>query len=335
MWANATAEGITRDLEAMAEVVSTKIILDGGKLYEGHLPKPPSKHGYYRDIAVLAYPSPGGTGLSSALMRPKVTTNIPGPDLAGRTLWINHTDSWEARSQNWSPLFREEFIRRRGDDPVPWLPAMQGVPVGSAELSERFLYDVRKIIADLVCDHFYAPFVRLGTEQGTAFSAECIALTMMADGLQHFKYADFPMGEFWLNSVNQDKPNDIMDAVCGGRWPVSSISLNGYPGCDANLNKIIEETWKPHYSFDITDHIQTGQNELKIEVANTWKNRLLGDSRLPEKDRVTWTLFKHDWFKADAALLPSGLLGPLELVYPQAMPMIRRAVNIRLSWVNE
>ena len=39
---------------------------------------------------------------------------------------------------------------------------------------------------------------------------------MMADGLQHFQYADLPMGEFWLNSVNQDKPNDIQDAVSGG-----------------------------------------------------------------------------------------------------------------------
>jgi hypothetical protein len=39
---------------------------------------------------------------------------------------------------------------------------------------------------------------------------------MMADGLQHSQYADLPMGEFWLNSVNQDKPNDIQDAICGG-----------------------------------------------------------------------------------------------------------------------
>jgi len=140
-----------------------------------------------------------------------------GPRLTGQTLWINHTDSWEARSQNWSPLFREEFMRSRGYDPVPWLPAMQGVPIGSAALTERFLYDVRRTIADLVCDNFYDPIVKLGRERGAAFSAECIAPTMMSDGLQHYKYVDFPMGEFWLNSPNQDKPNDIMDAVSGGR----------------------------------------------------------------------------------------------------------------------
>lgn len=143
--------------------------------------------------------------------------NRVGPDHAGKVLWMNHTDSWEAISQNWSPLFREEFIKRRGYDPVPWLPAMQGVIIGSAEMSERFLFDVRRTIADLVCDNFYDPFTKLGTLKGASFSAENIAPTMMADGLQHFRYADIPMGEFWLNSVNQDKPNDILDAVRGGR----------------------------------------------------------------------------------------------------------------------
>ena len=139
-----------------------------------------------------------------------------GPERAGKILNRNHTDSWEAHSQNWSPRFRDEFVKRRGYDPVPWLPAMSGVPIESAELSERFLYDIRRTIADLVCDNFYDPLVRAGRDHGTTFSAECIAPTMMSDGLQHFKYADLPMGEFWLNSKNQDKPNDIRDAISGG-----------------------------------------------------------------------------------------------------------------------
>lgn len=39
---------------------------------------------------------------------------------------------------------------------------------------------------------------------------------MTSDGLQHFKYVDIPMGESWIHSINQGKPNDIMDAVSGG-----------------------------------------------------------------------------------------------------------------------
>jgi hypothetical protein len=46
-----------------------------------------------------------------------------GPELAGRVLKVFHIDSWEAGSQNWSSVFRAEFTRRRGYDPLPYLPA--------------------------------------------------------------------------------------------------------------------------------------------------------------------------------------------------------------------
>ncbi len=54
-----------------------------------------------------------------------------------------HIDSWEMGAQNWTATFREEFIRRCGYDLLPFLPAHTGRVVGSVELSERFLWDVR------------------------------------------------------------------------------------------------------------------------------------------------------------------------------------------------
>jgi hypothetical protein len=185
-----------------------------------------------------------------------------GPELAGKTLWRNHTDSWEARSQNWSPRFRDEFIKRRGYDPLLWLPAMSGVPVGSAELSERFLYDIRRTIADLVCDNFYDPLVKIGRERGAAFSAECIAPTMMADGLQHFQYADLPMGEFWLNSVNQDKPNDIQDAICGGHIYGKRII-----GAEAFTQNPLHWNEDPYYLKPMGDYnFAKGINQFVLHV---------------------------------------------------------------------
>ena len=53
-----------------------------------------------------------------------------------------HIDSWEMGSQNWSPFFREEFKKRRGYDPILFLPAYSGYVVNSLEVSERFLWDV-------------------------------------------------------------------------------------------------------------------------------------------------------------------------------------------------
>jgi hypothetical protein len=144
------------------------------------------------------------------------TIRQAGPDLAKKVLKVFHVDSWECGSQNWSPVFREEFTKRRGYDLMPYLPAMAGIPVESVEVSERFLSDVRQTIAELVDDKFYKVLKQLAHEKGAIFTSECVAPTMMSDGLQHFATVDIPMGEFWLRSPTHDKPNDMLDAISGG-----------------------------------------------------------------------------------------------------------------------
>ena len=135
--------------------------------------------------------------------------------LATEVLKIFHVDSWECGSQNWSPFFPKEFKKRRGYDLTPYLLAMTGVPVQNAATSEKFLHDVRQTIAELVNDIFYAELKKLAHEKGCRFSAESVAPTMVSDGLLHYKNADIPMGEFWLNSPTHDKPNDMHDAISG------------------------------------------------------------------------------------------------------------------------
>lgn len=138
-----------------------------------------------------------------------------GPALASRVMSIFHVDSWECGSQNWSPVFRAEFKKRRGYDLFAYLPAMAGIPVQSADVSERFLHDIRQTIAELVVDNFYGIMAKMAHKNGTAFSAESVAPTMTSDGLLHYGSVDVPMGEFWLNSPTHDKFNDMLDAVSG------------------------------------------------------------------------------------------------------------------------
>ncbi|WP_025141949.1 glycosyl hydrolase [Pedobacter jeongneungensis] len=138
-----------------------------------------------------------------------------GPEIAKKVLSVFHVDSWECGSQNWSPVFKAEFLKRRGYDLTPYLPIMTGLPIENASVSENFLYDVRKTISELVVDQFYKTLAKLAKEQGVTFTAESIAPTMMSDGLMHYKTVDVPMGEFWLNSPTHDKPNDMLDAISG------------------------------------------------------------------------------------------------------------------------
>ena len=44
-----------------------------------------------------------------------------------------------------------------------------------------------------------------------------------------------------------------------------------------------------HTRVNITKALKSGKNELRIEVSNTWANRLIGDHALPENKRITWT----------------------------------------------
>jgi hypothetical protein len=117
--------------------------------------------------------------------------------LAGATI-----DSYETGLQNWTAKFPEEFRARRGYDLKPYLPAMFGRVVGSPEISDRFLWDIRKTQAELMQENYYG-----------AFQEQCHKHDMKAfiepydpgnfDEEPTGQYADMVMGEFWLGQPNQ------------------------------------------------------------------------------------------------------------------------------------
>ncbi len=133
-----------------------------------------------------------------------------------------HVDSWECGSQNWSKNFPREFSSRRGYDLLPFLPVYAGVPIDSMEAaralgltSEQVLRDIRRTINDLLQDVFFATVRERASQYGVQLSCESVAPTMISDGMEHYRQADLPMGEYWLQSPTHDKPNDMLDAISG------------------------------------------------------------------------------------------------------------------------
>ena len=185
-----------------------------------------------------------------------------------------HIDSWECGSQNWGYQFAEEFKARRGYDLIPYLPIMAGVPMESASRNEQVLKDIRLTINDLVNEKFFKTFTDLAHEQDIEVSHESIAPTFPADGLQHYQYADNPMGEYWLNSPTHDKPNDMLDAVSGAHiYNKNIVQAEGF----TEVRGVWNET--PAMLKPMLDrNLALGMNKLFFHVTahNPWMDRKPG-----------------------------------------------------------
>lgn len=120
-----------------------------------------------------------------------------GP-LAGQTLEYLHTDSWEVENVNWTPALPEEFRKRRGYDLVPWLPVIAGKIVNSREESDRFLFDYRQTLGELMIDNHYQLFRDNAHKHGLRIHPESGGPhAVPIDAQRDLGWDDAPMSEFW------------------------------------------------------------------------------------------------------------------------------------------
>lgn len=133
-----------------------------------------------------------------------------GPLQQGKGLTTIHLDSWEMSSQNWTADFREEFLKRRGYDPLTFYPAWMGMVVGSLEQTERFLWDMRRTSQDLVLDEHAGVIKLLAHQHGQLYSNEPYDMNP-AGNLDLGSVADIPMCEFWSDS--HDTQYSCVEAV--------------------------------------------------------------------------------------------------------------------------
>lgn len=123
-----------------------------------------------------------------------------------------HIDSWEMGAQNWSDHFRIEFQKRRGYDLLPYLLTYAGTVVGSREISERFLWDIRKTSQELVVENHAEHFKTLGRRSGLRLSIEPYDMNPAAD-LELGAVADVPMCEFWSKNFGFNTSFSCIEAT--------------------------------------------------------------------------------------------------------------------------
>jgi hypothetical protein len=166
----------------------------------------------YTPVGVHNHPSPpAGDGLEcdkftkAALdahwngFMQKVLDDV-GP-LAGKALNASLIDSYEVGDQDWSPTFREEFQKRRGYDPVKFLPTFAHFVVQNPAVTDRFLWDMRRTFADLFADNYYSHFTELCHQHGLLSHIE--PYTGPFESMQSGASSDIVMGEFWTGTEGQ------------------------------------------------------------------------------------------------------------------------------------
>jgi alpha-L-rhamnosidase/Glycosyl hydrolase 2 galactose-binding domain-like/Bacterial alpha-L-rhamnosidase 6 hairpin glycosidase domain len=207
---------------------------------------------------------------------------------AGAGWTMLHIDSWEMGSQNWTAAFRQEFQRRRGYDPLRYLPAITGRVVDSVEVTERFLWDLRQTAQELVIQNHGQHLKDLGRQHGFGLSIEPYDMMPCAD-MSFGAVADVPMCEFWLYGF--DTTYSVLEAAsiahtCGRpilavesftsgdteRWqayPGAMKTLGDWALC-SGVNRIVFHRCQHQPNPDARPGMTMGPYGVHWERTETW-----------------------------------------------------------------
>ncbi len=108
-------------------------------------------------------------------------------------------DSYEAGHMTWTKTMPEEFMKRRGYDIKPWMPVLTGRIVQSLEASEKFLWDFRKTIGEMIAENHYDVIGEELHKRGMKRYTESHenGRIYLADGMDVKRNAEIPMSAMW------------------------------------------------------------------------------------------------------------------------------------------
>jgi len=110
-------------------------------------------------------------------------------------------DSYETGAQNWTDGFATDFKKRYGYDPISWLPVLSGRVVESADLSDRFLWDLRRLIADRISYDYVGALRDVSNKYGLKLWLENYGhWGYPGEFLQYGGQSDEVSGEFWTRN---------------------------------------------------------------------------------------------------------------------------------------
>jgi hypothetical protein len=374
-WSSSGGPWVTPE-NGMQTVVYSETLISGGKAISQKIEQPKSKFNYYKDIAVIAFPTPKGnqripqlnlkslsgdsflphadpsdkvidrasvidkkqiinlTPMMAAngtlnwaapagdwtILRfghtPNGTENRPagaggrglevnkmsraaidaywaggiqpildkvGP-LVGETLTNCSIDSYEVGCNNWTTGFADDFKKLRHYDGMAYLPALAGYYIESGEITERFLWDFRKMVGDLIADNYYKYFGELCHKHGMKFTVEPYGGPFEA--LKAGSTGDVVMGEFWIGSTSYSESSKLAASIShlkGNRFvgAESFTSIGGYVNHPATMKVMGDYMWTEgvnrfifhtyvHQPWNMAPGLTFHQYGIEMSRLNTW-----------------------------------------------------------------
>ncbi|MCC8423418.1 glycosyl hydrolase [Mucilaginibacter sp. UR6-11] len=204
--------------------------------------------------------------------------------LVGKTLNNCLVDSYEVGCDNWTEGFNQEFKKRRQYDCLGYLPTLAGYYVESGEVAERFLWDFRRTIGDLMADNYYTYFGELCHKNKMKFSTEPYGGPY--ESLQVGAPADIVMGEFWLTGNDYAESARMAASVAHLRGNAlvgaeAFTSIGGWVNHPATMKPLGDRMWTegvnrfifhsyPHQPWSIAPGVTFHQWGVEMSRLNTW-----------------------------------------------------------------
>ena len=268
----------------------------------------------------------------------KMYAETVGPERMGAG-GISHllTDSIEVGPQNWTDKMLDEFRGRRGYDARPWLPAMTGVVVGSSAETDRFLWDLRRTVAELMAESHYGSIAKALHLHGMKYYSEALEYhrPSIGDDMEMRSHADIPMGAMWTWTKGE-APLSTYVADLRGAASVAHIYGQNLVGAESMTSNGPAWGWSPRSLKTIADlEFSLGVNLFQIHesshqpVADMAPGMTLGPYGVWFNRGDTWAeqagpwvsylarcsyLLQQGHFAADVAYF-YGEEGPLTAVY--------------------
>ena len=231
-----------------------------------------------------------------------------------RTLTRIVLDSYEQGSANWTDGLARKFKAAYGYDPMPWTPVLKGHVVESAETSERFLWDLRRLIADLMPENFPGAVQEKCRQNGlTLWHEPYGGLGFPGEFLNYGKYTDMPAGEFWLKgSPGAEFPQCRAASSVANAYGRPIVSVEAFTSA-VNLYKMLPRDMKVHGDWAMaqgvnhfTFHVYVHQPDDRKPGINTWYGTEFNRNNNWFQDAKTYV----DYLRRASAMLQRGRRQP-------------------------